>query len=80
MVLEAKPKSIGWVDFVKLLDFWTGYNGLSVEQLEALEYMKGYSAYYRRIKNSVPRSLLECYINHFPGFQAESNPKTGVKK
>ena len=48
MVLEAKPKSIGWGDFVKLLDFWTGYNGLSVEQLEALEYMKGYSAYYRR--------------------------------
>ena len=74
------PKVIDWDAFCHLLDSFNGSQGLSVEQAEALEYMKGYSAYYRRIKNNVPRSLLECYITNFPGVSVEHTAKTGVKK
>ena len=79
--MDAQSTAIDWDAFMRVLDTVSGYGDLTPSQLESLEYMKGYAGYYRRIKKTVPRSLLVCYVNNFPGAAgSQKSVKTGVKK
>jgi len=79
--MDAQSTVIDWDGFMHVLDTVSGYPDLTPAQVESLEYMKGYAGYYRRIKKTVPRSLLVCYVNNFPGCVVPQKPvKTGVKK
>ena len=79
--MDAQSTSIDWDRFMSVLETVSGYENLTPAQLESLEYMKGYAGYYRRIKKTVPRSLLVCYVNNFPGsVGSQKSVKTGVKK
>ena len=74
-------KSLNWDDFLRYLEFQEGLGNLEPHQLESVDYMKAYAGYYRRIKNTIPRALLVCYINTFQGLKRPVNtPKGGVKK
>ena len=65
-VLSPKSAHIGWDRFLSLLDFQErNRDKLSVEQLEALAYMRNYSTFNRRISNRVPKMMLEFYIMVF---------------
>ena len=65
-VLSPKSAHIGWDRFLSLLDFQERKRDqLSVEQLEALTYMRNYSTFNRRISNRVPKMMLEFYIMTF---------------
>ena len=74
-------KVLDWDDFLRYLKFQEGRENLEPHHLESIEYMKAYAGYYRRIKNTIPRALLVCYINTFHGDKRPVNtPKGGVKK
>ena len=69
-VLSPKSAHIGWDRFLSLLDFQErNRDKLSVEQLEALAYMRNYSTFNRRISNRVPKMMLEFYIMVFMSFE-----------
>ena len=74
-------KVLSWDDFLRYLEFYEGNENLEAFHLDSIDYMKAYAGYYRRVKKTIPRSLLVCYINTFHGVNRPVNkPKVGVKK
>ena len=66
MARSSMPK-ITWERFVEMLDaLHSSVSDMSVEQLDALQYMRGYVAYNRKVSPAPSQTLLSLMLTYFP--------------
>ena len=65
MARPSMPK-VTWENFIEMLDSLHPVSDMTVEQLDALSYMRGFVAYNRKVSPAPSQTLLSLLLTYFP--------------